>query len=630
MGWHGGHGGGAYSGYQSTGGRQPGSFRDLGHLSHLFPYLYRYRWPLALAILGYIIATALESTVPRMIKIAVDSLVNEQPNIVIPAVAIIGIVICRFVVFVMARRIIRRMSIATSYDLRKRIFHHVQLQGPQFFHRFSTGDVMSRAVNDINLVRRLMSMGWINVVRFILSVSIGLAFMVSMAPELTMFVVIPLPFVGIVAYHLSRRLFPYIRDQQASMGDVTSFVQENLNGIRTIQAAAQEDEEINRFNAVSTNYADLVYRATRFRATMNIVMPYMTAIAPVITLGYGGALVAQGQITVGTFAAFFMYLQMITGPVRMLGMSLSTFTSAAAGTQRLFEVLEFTPEIKDQPAGELPEAFEGHLELRNLTYTHPGSTEPALQDIDIDVKPGETIAILGRVGSGKSTVLKALVRLINTPRGSVYLDGHDVCDYPLRKLREVITLIPQDPFLFSETLRANLTYDEPARPDEPIWSASDAANLTESIRQFPLQLLTIVGERGITLSGGQKQRATLARGLIRRAAVLAMDDCFSSVDTETEDKILAGLQELRKGKTTVLISHRVSTARHADRIFVLDNGRVIESGTHEQLLALGGYYANLEAVQTNQDQDRQRKARLLHDIEEMDEAQVMTAGGGAS
>ncbi|MEJ2130361.1 MAG: ABC transporter ATP-binding protein [Gammaproteobacteria bacterium] len=630
MGWHGGHGGyGGFGNFQNRGSRL-GSLRDLGHLARLFPYLRRYAWPLVWAILGYIAATGLESTIPLLIKEAVDSIVDEQPNVMWPAVTIMGVVVARFVVFVLARRVVQRIGVATSYDLRKRIFHHVQLQGPQFFHRFGTGDIMSRAVNDINMVRRLMRMGWINIVRFILSVSIGLTFMVALAPQLTMYVIIPIPFVGVVAYIMSRRLFPYMRNQMAALSEVTSFVQENLNGIRTIQAAAQEDEEIKRFNHTSTSYADHVYRATRFRAMMNIVMPYLTAIAPVITLGYGGALVLQGEITVGTFAAFFSYLTMITGPVRMLGMSLSTFTSAAASTQRLFEVLDFTPEIKDEPARNLPDTFEGHLELRNLTYTHPGATEPALQDVDIDIEPGETIAILGRVGSGKSTVLKALVRLINTPRGAVFLDGHDICDYPLRKLRETITLIPQDPFLFSETLRANLTYDEPTRPDEPIWSASDAASLTDSIRQFPLQLLTIVGERGITLSGGQKQRATLARGLIRRAAVLAMDDCFSSVDTETEEKILAGLQELREGKTTILISHRVSTARHADRIFVLDNGRVIESGTHEQLLALGGYYANLEAVQSNQDQDRQRKAKLLHDIEEIDEAQAMSAGGGAS
>lgn len=630
MGWHGGQGGhGGYSGYQSK-GRKQGSFRDLGHLSRLFPYLHRYRWPLVWALVGYALATALESTIPLMIMVAVDSIVDKEPNVMWPALVIMGVVVARFVVYVLARRVLQRIGVSTSYDLRKRIFHHVQLQGPQFFHRFSTGDIMSRAVNDINMVRRLMRMGWITIARFLLSVSIGTAFMFALAPQLAMYVIIPIPFVGVVAYIMSRRLFPYMRDQMAAMSQVTSFVQENLNGIRTIQAAAQEEEEVKRFNKTSTDYADLVYRASRFRAIMNIVTPYLTAIAPVITLAYGGVLVLEGQITVGTFAAFFSYLTMITGPVRMLGWSLSTFTSAAASTERLFELLDFTPEIKDEPAKDLPGTFEGHLELRNLTYTHPGATEPALQDIDIDIVPGETIAILGRVGSGKSTVLKALVRLINTPRGSVFLDGHDVCDYPLHQLREVMTLIPQDPFLFSETLRANLTYDEPSRADEPIWGASDAASLTDAIRQFPLQLLTIVGERGITLSGGQKQRATLARGLIRRAAVLAMDDCFSSVDTETEEKILGGLQELRKGKTTVLISHRVSTARHADRIFVLDNGRVIESGTHQQLLALGGYYANLEAVQSNQDQDRERKARLLHDIEEMDEVRAMSAGGGAS
>lgn len=226
------------------------------------------------------------------------------------------------------------------------------------------------------------------------------------------------------------------------------------------------------------------------------------------------------------------------------------------------------------------------------------------------------------MGSGKSTLLKSLVRLIDSPAGAVLLDGHDIRDYPLGRLREEVTLILQDPFLFSATLRTNVTYDDPARKDKPIWAATDAASMSETIRDFPLQLATIVGERGITLSGGQKQRATLARGLIRKAPVLAMDDCFSSVDTETEEEILSGLQRLRKGKTTLLISHRVSTARHADRIFVIDDGRVLESGSHGELLLLGGYYADLESIQSNQDQDRQRKARLLHDLEDEEEAVI--------
>ena len=234
----------------------------------------------------------------------------------------------------------------------------------------------------------------------------------------------------------------------------------------------------------------------------------------------------------------------------------------------------------------------------------------------MQVAAGETVALLGRVGSGKSTILKAAVRLLDTPKGMVYLDGRDVCDWPLERLRELVTLVPQDPFLFSATLRANLTYDDPERGDEAIWDAVDAAGLDRTVREdLTLGLGTIVGERGITLSGGQKQRATLARGLIRDAKVLLLDDCFSSVDTETEENILRGLQRLRADKTTVLISHRVSTARHANRIYVIDNGHVLESGTHEELLAKNGYYAELEAVQSNQERDLSRKSALLEHLQ---------------
>ncbi len=307
---------------------------------------------------------------------------------------------------------------------------------------------------------------------------------------------------------------------------------------------------------------------------------------------------------------------MLTGPVRMIGMTLSNLTTGAAGTARLFEVLDYEPEIRDQPKANVPASIEGHLQIKGLSYSYPGANRSALENISIDIEAGETIAFLGRVGCGKSTILKSLVRLIDTPEGTVLLDGHDIRDYPLGRLRQDVTLILQDPFLFSDTLRLNVTYDDPSRMDEPIWTATDAASLSASIREFPMQLATIVGERGITLSGGQKQRATLARGLIRKAAVLAMDDCFSSVDTETEEEILAGLKRLRKGKTTLLISHRVSTARHADRIFIIDGGRIVESGSHAELLRKGGYYADLEAIQSNQDQDRQRKAKLLHDLVE--------------
>ena len=264
---------------------------------------------------------------------------------------------------------------------------------------------------------------------------------------------------------------------------------------------------------------------------------------------------------------------------------------------------------------ELADGVKGQLEFRDFSYRHPGAARPTIDGINLRVDPGETVALLGRIGSGKSTILKAAVRLIDTPRGSVFLDGNDICRVPIRRLREAVTMVPQDPFLFSAPLRENLTYDKPDRGEAAIFDAVHAAGLTETLGRLTNGLDTVVGERGTTLSGGEKQRSTLARGLIKNADVLLLDDCFSSVDTETEEQILGGLRRMRAGKTTLLISHRVSTARHANRIYVIDNGRVMESGTHEELLAQGGYYADLEAVQSNQDRDRARRGQLLRQLD---------------
>ena len=594
------------------------SFKHLGHLKHLGTYFGRYGRVLAIAVTGLLITRMLDAIVPLFMKTAIDSLAIEttEPNVMWPALGIIAIVAIRFGIFVVSRRVMRRVSISVAYDLRKRIFNHVQYQGPGFFAKFGTGDLMSRAINDINMVRMVVSFGAVNIILFVFTIATALYFMIDLSPKLTLWVVLPLPLVAIVGFVMARSMFPYYRDQQEAMAAVTAFTQENLNGIRTIQAMAQEDSEIKRFNKVSTHYAKMVYRTTRYNAWVGLMMPLLTTASPVIIIFYGGSLVLSGEITLGTFMAFFSYMMMVVMPVRMIGMSLAMFMSAAAGTERIFEVLLHETEIEDTPADNLPRQIGGHLEFRGLTFTHAGVHSPTLEDVRIDVPAGETIALLGRVGSGKSTVLKAAVRLVDTPRGTVFIDGHDICDYPVRELRRIATLVPQDPFLFSTTLRENLTYDEPGREEALLWDAADAAGLSDAIADFHDGLETMVGERGQTLSGGQKQRATLARGLVRDAPILLLDDCFSSVDTETEERILSGLARLRNGRTTVLISHRVSTARHADRIFIIDDGRISEHGTHDELMALGGYYADLAAIQSDQDADRERKARLLSNLED--------------
>ena len=292
-----------------------------------------------------------------------------------------------------------------------------------------------------------------------------------------------------------------------------------------------------------------------------------------------------------------MYVGMVVQPFRVAGFMVNLYQRAGVAATRLFAVVHLPPEVPDRPSGRTPATPQGALRCRDLHFRYEGQAEPALAGIDLAIEPGESLTIMGPVGSGKTTLLKLFVRLLEPPFGSVLLDGHDVAAYPLAALRRHVVLVPQDPFLFGASLASNISYDAPDRPRDALWAAAEAADLARAIRTFPEGLDTIVGERGVTLSGGQKQRATLARGLVRDAPVLLLDDCFASVDTQTEERILEGLKRLRRGRTTVLVSHRVSTARTSDRIVLLEAGRIVEEGTHAALLAAGGAYARLEALQ---------------------------------
>ena len=566
-------------------------------LLRLRVFVARYRGRLTGGIAAFALARVFEALVPIMLMVGIDRLTEGNADILWPVLGIVGVVCARFVTVSFARIAVRRAGLLVAFDLRQRLYAHLQLMGPKFFGRYTIGDMMTRAVADIGLIQRLISHGTILSVVLIFASVVGFAFMLSLSWQLTLLIFPPLPFVFLYAWHASRRMGLASRAVQERLSQLGGRVQENLSGIRTIQAMAQEDNEIARFAGANQAYADAFRGQARINSVMSAVLPTLAAVCSITILGYGGHLVLTGQLTVGEFTAFFLYVNMVVQPFRVAGFIVSLFQRAAVASDRLFDVFDRAAEIEDAAPGERRRRIRGDISIRHLDFTYEGASTPALDDVCLDIRRGESITVMGRVGAGKTTLLKQLVRILDTPSGTVFIDGRDVRDYSLAQLRAQVAMVPQDPFLFGEPVRDNLTYDNPSRTLDLVWQAADAADFRDTVEEMPEGMDTVVGERGVTLSGGQKQRATLARGLIRQAPVLILDDCFSSVDTETEEHILSELRRLRRGQTTILVSHRVSTARHSDRIVILEDGAIGEIGSHAELLAAGGFYAELERIQ---------------------------------
>ena len=569
----------------------------LAALWQLRRFIGPHRRGLYVGIAAFGVARIFEAMVPVLTAVSINRMVEGDFNLTYPVLGIVGAVLVRYCVVTFARFNVRRVALKVSFDLRQAFFDKLQEQGAEFFAEFSIGDMMTRAVADISLIQRLISMGTILLIIMVYATVVGFGFMLYYSPWLTLLLLPPMPLVYAYALHSAKAMGVASAEVQDRLSDLGTHTQENLSGIRTIQAMVQEENEIQRFAATNQAYADVFYEQGRINSAMGAWMPSLAAICSLTILGYGGSQVLNGSLAIGDFVAFFMFVNMVVAPFRVAGFIVNLFQRAGVASRRLFEVFERPAEITDAPAPQAPTEIAGALHIENLSYRYPGSAVNAIDDLSLSVAPGETLAIMGRVGSGKTTLLKQIVRLIDPAPSSIFIDRHPVGDYPLNQLRTQVALVPQDPFLFAEPLKSNITYDDPARSLARIWEAATSADLKDTISDFPEQLDTLIGERGVTLSGGQKQRATLARGLIRRAPILILDDCFSAVDTETEEHILGELKRLRQNQTTLLVSHRVSTARHADRIVVIDAGRIIESGKHDELLANQGYYAELERVQ---------------------------------
>lgn len=566
----------------------------------LVPYLKKY-WPRYAAGFAALVAVdGAQVLIPRYVKRAVDLVASGEFSlraIMAPALAMVGIAAVISAGRYLWRYFIIGASRRIETTLRDRLFAHILRMDHGFFQRNKTGDLMARATNDLNAVRMSIGMGFVSFVDGVFMSAMILVAMFASAPGVAVWTILPLPLIAVLIFFFGRMVggrFKRVQEVFSSMSDIA---QETMAGIRVVKAFVKEEWFAGKFSAGNDQYRDASMNLVKVFGFFFPLITFLSGISTVILLAAGGRASIANRMSPGDIVAMLSYLEMLIWPMMGAGFTVNIIQRGAASLKRLNEILDTESGIRS-PERPLPLPAGGGLDIRNLTFTYEGKEKPALADISVSLERGRTLGILGRVGSGKSTLVKLLPRLIDPPAGTVFYGGADIRDYDLQALRGLFGFVPQDSFLFSESIRANILYGAPDLGPERFARIAAVSAIDRDIPNFPLGWDTVVGEKGLTLSGGQKQRVAIARALAMDPEILVLDDALSAVDAETEDRILEALLAERAGRTTVIISHRVSTLRHADLVVVLSGGRIDQMGTHEQLLArCEGFYAEIARLQ---------------------------------